>query len=44
MKDQKNLGLPEHIFIAFRCHFDVLICKKASFVSFSFDSYSVDDE
>jgi hypothetical protein len=28
MKDQKNLGLPEHIFIAFLCHFHVLICKK----------------
>jgi hypothetical protein len=28
MKDQKNLGLLEHIFIAFRCHLHVLICKK----------------
>jgi hypothetical protein len=28
MKDQKNLGLPEHICIAFWCHFHVLICKK----------------
>jgi hypothetical protein len=28
MKDQKNLGLPEHIFIAFLCHIHVLICKK----------------
>jgi hypothetical protein len=44
MKDQKNLGLPEHIFIAFWSHFHVLICKKTSFVGFSFDSYSADDE
>jgi hypothetical protein len=43
MKDQKNLGLPEHIFIAFLCHFHGLICKS-SFVGFSFDSYSADDE
>ncbi len=28
MKDQKNLGLPEQIFIPFWCHFHVLICKK----------------
>jgi hypothetical protein len=28
MKDQKNLGLPEHIFIAFLCHFHVIICKQ----------------
>jgi hypothetical protein len=28
MKDQKNLELPEHIFIAFGCHFHVLNCKK----------------
>jgi hypothetical protein len=28
MKDQKNLGLPEHIFTAFWCHFHVIICKK----------------
>ncbi len=28
MKDQKNLGLPEHIVFAFWCHFYVLICTK----------------
>jgi hypothetical protein len=28
MKDPKNLGLPEHICLAFLCHFHVLICKK----------------
>ncbi len=26
--NEKNLGLPEHIFIAFWRHFHVLICKK----------------
>jgi hypothetical protein len=32
MKDQKNLELPELIFIAFLCHFHVLIIKKQALV------------
>jgi hypothetical protein len=43
MKDQKNLGLPEHIFNAFLCHFHAFILKT-SFAGFSFDIYSADDE
>jgi hypothetical protein len=43
MKDQKNLGLPEHILSLFDAIF-MFNLEKASFVGFSFDSYSTDDE
>jgi hypothetical protein len=35
--------LPQHIFYAFSCHFHVLI-EKTSFVGFSIDTFSADDE
>jgi hypothetical protein len=43
MKDQKNLGLPEHIFMLFHSIF-MFYLKKNKLVGFSIDSYSADDE
>jgi hypothetical protein len=38
MIDNRSLGLPEHIFNSFQCHFNLIIFQKSIFWWLSFDS------